>query len=138
MRTIGLKPGDMTLVLERRGDQLLAHNALVIGSSMLPALAGAQGEMSIEAAFVVETPFGIAMPKFEGIVHVSHMDWQEGRAGLAYEEIPAPSGVCRFCLCTEHRACPGGCQWLDADATICSAPACEARFRAVDYDRGAS
>ena len=30
-------------------------------------------------------------------------------------------GVCRFCGCTEAAACPGGCRWMDAEETLCSA-----------------
>jgi transcriptional regulator with XRE-family HTH domain len=30
-------------------------------------------------------------------------------------------GVCRYCLCMDHRACDGGCSWVDSDHTICSA-----------------
>lgn len=29
-------------------------------------------------------------------------------------------GVCRFCGCTETRACPGGCSWANATRTVCS------------------
>jgi hypothetical protein len=44
------------------------------------------------------------------------------------------TGVCRYCGCTDDRACPGGCGWLDEMHTICSAcltagavgPACRA------------
>ena len=31
------------------------------------------------------------------------------------------SGRCRFCGCTEERACPGGCSWVNRELTICSA-----------------
>lgn len=46
-------------------------------------------------------------------------------------------GVCRYCGCTERRACIlaygsmiGGCWWVDAAHTICSAPACAWRMHA--------
>jgi hypothetical protein len=31
------------------------------------------------------------------------------------------SGVCKFCTCTNDRACAGGCCWIDREETICSA-----------------
>lgn len=36
---------------------------------------------------------------------------------------PTP-GFCRFCGCTEAKACEGGCAWIDAEMTACSADAC--------------
>jgi hypothetical protein len=30
-------------------------------------------------------------------------------------------GVCRHCGCTDKRAGPGGCYWIDQEHTICSA-----------------
>lgn len=30
-------------------------------------------------------------------------------------------GVCRVCECTDERACAGGCYWVDATHTLCSA-----------------
>ena len=32
----------------------------------------------------------------------------------------AKRGVCRVCGCTDERACPGGCEWLDDEHTWCS------------------
>lgn len=29
--------------------------------------------------------------------------------------------VCRYCGCTNDRACPAGCEWVDNDANLCSA-----------------
>lgn len=29
-------------------------------------------------------------------------------------------GVCRFCGCTDERACDGGCTWVDPENTVCS------------------
>lgn len=132
MRTIGLRLGDAVLLLERRDEQVIAYNALVVGVSMQPAAAGAQGEMSIEVAFVgPETPFGTAMMRFQGVIHSSHADWLEGRAGLAYEELPyLPPGICRYCRCTDQRPCSGGCGWLDEEHTLCSSHDCMQRFNA--------
>ncbi|HZL29192.1 MAG TPA: hypothetical protein VFC39_21890 [Acidobacteriaceae bacterium] len=133
MRTIGIQPGCTVLLVERRGDEFPAYNALVAGISMDESLAGAKGEPSIEVAFVVPDPAENAhrVLVVPGIVHVSHRDWIEGRAGLAYDELPyPPSGVCRFCHCTEHRACAGGCSWLDFEKTACSSLACIEKFQA--------
>jgi hypothetical protein len=38
-------------------------------------------------------------------------------------------GRCRFCRCTDQRACPEGCGWYDSRATVCDSPVCVARFR---------
>jgi len=35
-------------------------------------------------------------------------------------ELPVP-GVCRVCGCTDDEACFGGCWWVDAAQTVCSA-----------------
>lgn len=37
---------------------------------------------------------------------------------------------CRYCGCTQNHACEGGCAWLNAEHTICSAPACAERWKA--------
>ena len=37
---------------------------------------------------------------------------------------------CRYCGCTQQRACPGSCSWLDSNHTVCSAPACAAKYTA--------
>ena len=34
--------------------------------------------------------------------------------------VPSP-GTCMVCGCTDDRACPGGCSWVDERQTICSA-----------------
>lgn len=36
-------------------------------------------------------------------------------------------GVCRYCGCTDDRACNGGCSWLDETHTSCDAPLCQMR-----------
>lgn len=33
---------------------------------------------------------------------------------------PKP-GTCRVCGCVDARACAGGCRWVDAEHTLCSA-----------------
>jgi len=35
-------------------------------------------------------------------------------------KVKVPRGVCRVCGCTDDRGCPGGCYWVDEDATLCS------------------
>lgn len=48
-------------------------------------------------------------------------------AGLSVPVNPRPvpaasaeSGRCKVCGCTEDRACPGGCSWIDKAKTLCS------------------
>lgn len=131
-----MKPGDAVLVLERRGEQQLVYNALVASSSMREP--GARGEQSIDAVIVIPNPQP-DWPRFmcvERIVHISHRDWLEGRAGLAYEELPhPPHGVCRYCRCTTARACAGGCAWVDIACTVCSSEACVAQWKVDAIER---
>lgn len=127
MRTIGLKPGDWVLVLERRDEQIIVHNGVAVRLSMEPALAGVQGEHSVDVAFAAANE----LHQFADVVHVSHVDWLELRAGLAYEELPGPvMGICRFCRCTQERACDEGCAWLDLEGTVCSAQMCQEMLEA--------
>lgn len=37
---------------------------------------------------------------------------------------------CIHCGCTQNRACPGGCAWLDTNHTVCSAKPCAAKYKA--------
>lgn len=41
---------------------------------------------------------------------------------------PATPGRCRYCRCTDERACPEGCWWIDQEHTVCSNPRCVQRF----------
>lgn len=34
--------------------------------------------------------------------------------------VSALSGQCQVCGCTDEEACPGGCIWANAGATLCS------------------
>ncbi len=34
------------------------------------------------------------------------------------------SGRCRFCGCTDARACKGQCFWIDESRTVCSSQRC--------------
>jgi hypothetical protein len=134
MTTMGIRPGDAVLVIERRGEQQLVYNALVAGFTMDEKLAGTHGEPAIAACFVsVQAGAHFdhcgALLEVSDLVHISHLDFVEGRAGLGYEELPGPvSGICRYCRCTEQRACPGGCAWLDDQRTVCSSEPCRDKF----------
>jgi hypothetical protein len=88
---LGICPGDSVLVSEHRGDQEIVHNALCSAISMQQRLLGTQGEPAIEVAILVKTggrQGSAGLQLFPGVVHLSHRDWLEGRAGLAYEEVP--------------------------------------------------
>ena len=37
-------------------------------------------------------------------------------------------GRCRYCKCTDARACPEGCSWYDLEQTVCDSLACVKRF----------
>lgn len=39
---------------------------------------------------------------------------------LATVGIQAVRGTCCVCGCTDTRACPGGCSWMNAERTLCS------------------
>jgi hypothetical protein len=105
---------------------------------MREELRGPNGEPSIEAAFVATSMPGYrtdleggghAVLTVPRVVHITHRDWIERRASLGYEELPGPTpGVCRYCHCTERRACPGGCAWLYPERTVCSNPECEEKW----------
>lgn len=41
---------------------------------------------------------------------------------------PTTPGRCRYCRCTDERACPLGCWWVDLEHTVCSNPRCVQRF----------
>jgi hypothetical protein len=89
-RTFGICPGDSVLVSEHRGEQEIVHNALCSAISMQERLLGMHGEPAIEVAFVVKTGSrdgSAGLQLFASVVHISHRDWLEGRAGLAYEEV---------------------------------------------------
>lgn len=138
MTTMGIRPGDAVLVIEQRGEQQLVYNGLVANLSMDERLAGTHGEPAIEASFVAiyaDTRFrldsGMATLTVPNVVHISHRDFAEGRAGLGYEEIQGLiSGICRYCKCTDRRACRNGCAWLDPERTVCSSTRCWAKFLA--------
>lgn len=41
---------------------------------------------------------------------------------------PTTPGRCRYCRCTDARACPEGCAWLDLEQTVCDSPPCSLEF----------
>lgn len=133
MTTRGIKPGDAVLVIEQSGGQRLVYNALVVGFTMDEQLKGMRGEPAIEALFVATYAEAVyrrdgKLPTLtaSGMVHITHRDFLEGRAALGYEELPGPiPGMCRYCHCTEQRACPEGCSWMDTGRTVCSSEACQ-------------
>lgn len=139
MRTIGLKPGDRVLLIERvnvaeSGGPELVHNGLVISVSMRADMRGKNGEMPISVVWVsklMETTLVV-----HGMPHISHHRWRQGLISMAYEELPPQTGVCRFCGCTERRACVDAngdsCSWIDADRTVCSAARCLERATEAD------
>lgn len=137
MRTIGLKPDDRVLLIERREDHELVHNALVLGITMNERLAGPQGHMAIDVVLVTPQEWNASpsAPRFvslQDVRHISHPRWREKSIGFAYEELPPQSGVCRYCGCTENRACTitlpagdaAGCLWIDVEKTVCSSAMC--------------
>jgi hypothetical protein len=139
MRTMGIVLGGQVMLIERRGEQQIVHDALVLHMSMDPADAGTLGEMMIDVVWVNEhlahrrrfstAEWEHALFFFTDVVHISHRDWIEGRASLGYEELPGSvPGVCRYCRCTEARACAGGCYWLYPEQTVCSNPDCAERY----------
>jgi hypothetical protein len=137
MRTTGIKAGDVVLVIERHGEQYLVRNGLVESFSMDEALAGTHGEPAIKVGIVMTRQDGRSGPGASRpmlilcqVVHISHRDFVEGLGAQAYEELPRPaSGVCRYCKCTDQRACPDGCSWIGAERTVCSNPLCVAKFK---------
>lgn len=84
---MGIKPGDAVLVIEHRGGQQLAYNALVLSFSMDQTLAGTKGEPSIRACFVEHRAGATGMLRAQEAVHVSHRAFTERRT-LGYEELP--------------------------------------------------
>lgn len=132
VRTMGTMPGDWVLLLERREEQVLVYQSMATRLSMDEALAGPLGHMSIDAAFVHSVAERMpTMMVANDVVHHTHRDWMEGRSAFAYEELPSlPSGICRYCLCTEQRACEQGCSWVDRRQTVCSSEECVAQWRA--------
>ena len=106
--TAGIKPTENVLLIERRLEQQIVYNALVLGLTMLPQLAGTNGEPALEVVFINQfaarhagtSDWHHALTRAGDVVHSSHKDWREGRVALCYEEIPSaatvPSDVLMF------------------------------------------
>jgi len=101
--TMGIKPGDPVLVIEQRGELRLVYNGLAANLSMDERLAGTHGEPAIEACFVAfyadhrfRAETRMATLNVSNVVHISHRDFIEGRAGLGYEEFSFPGTWARF------------------------------------------
>lgn len=46
------------------------------------------------------------------------------------------TGTCRFCGCTDDRACPEGCSWANRGRTVCSSCVrVDRAWRIGDFDR---
>lgn len=91
MSTPGITRGGLVHLIERRGEQTIQHDALVLVMKMDPTLAGIRGEMAIDAVFVnaLRAPsedWHDDLMVIRDVVHVSHRDWFDGRACIAYQE----------------------------------------------------
>lgn len=88
MSTLALRPADRIDLLERRGEVCVTHHAPAGQLSMDEKLAGAHGEPSLRAVFLLTDSDGLVQVRdVENVVHCSHVDWTEGRVGLAYCEV---------------------------------------------------
>jgi hypothetical protein len=99
MNTPGITRGCLVHLIERRGEQIVQHDALVLAMSMDPEQGGSHGEMMIDAVFVnLLRPLEgeeladarDALMLIEDVVHISHHDWTEKRVCVAYEEVATP------------------------------------------------
>jgi hypothetical protein len=91
MTTPGITRGCLVHLIERRGEQQIQHDALVLSMSMEQDLAGTHGEMAIDAVFVnalraPSSDWRDDLLHIRAVVHISHHDWIERRACIAYEE----------------------------------------------------
>jgi hypothetical protein len=89
MSTPGITRGGLVHLIERRGEQEVHHDALVLVMTMNPDLRGAQGEMAIDAVFVnalrpMSEDWHDDLLVIRDVVHVSHHDWIERRVCIAY------------------------------------------------------
>lgn len=58
----------------------------------------------------------------QALERVGYGDFRRGRSVWVSEAWPTTpqSGICRICGCTDERACPEICSWVDATHTLCS------------------
>jgi hypothetical protein len=47
-------------------------------------------------------------------------------------------GRCRYCKCTDARACEDGCSWYDLQHTVCDTTACVDKFFLARLDKCAT
>lgn len=47
-------------------------------------------------------------------------------------------GRCRYCGCTDDRACEEGCRWYDREHTVCDSPRCVNKFFLTRLDKSAA
>jgi hypothetical protein len=91
MSTLGVTRGCLVHLIERRGEQQVWHDALVLTMRMGPEMRGSKGEMAIDAVFVnaLKTPsedWREDLMLIRDVVHLSHHDWEERRTCIAYVE----------------------------------------------------
>jgi hypothetical protein len=92
MTAPGITRGCLVHLVERRGEQNVWHDALVLSMLMEPELRGTKGEMAIDAVFInaLHAPstedWRDDLMLIRNVVHISHHDWIERRSCIAYEE----------------------------------------------------
>lgn len=118
MRIVVLWPGDYVHVVERRGPALVYHHGLVAGISMDERLLGEGKKPALHVQIVFWDGQRAVSREFENVVHVTHADWKDGRAALAYTERVLAAEECRYCGAPVSR-----------DKTYCDSPVCGERFR---------
>ncbi len=65
--------------------------------------------------------------------HKTQMKEAKKIIAWAQSIISNPSGECRVCHCTDERACPGGCYWVEPDlCSACAGP----EYNAIDKTGG--
>ena len=118
MHTPGIIPAQHIMFLERRGEQTLAHDALILSISMQEQLAGTNGEPAIEVIFLHPdrlryagtSDYREAVVRFIDVVHSSHANWINGAASVCYQEtdgfapVPAPLDLATVAARTVHEA----------------------------------
>lgn len=94
-------------------------------------MCGANPEIESNQQDFVSNENSIACPRCMRVSFHSQ-DVKEGYCGYCHaftrgEDgalMEARSGICRYCLCTDERACPDGCSWYDKAHTVCSTASC--------------
>lgn len=94
------------LLLERRGDTTIAHDALVIGLTMDTSLIGKKGEPAAELVYANAealrhggtADWHHALMRAGNVVHKSHDDWEDGRTAFAWEQVDPSAPLNTFDL----------------------------------------